>query len=52
MKNALLSLPEVESAEVSHKDGTAAVTLKKPADYDKLKAVVEAEGYKVIGEKK
>ncbi len=52
VKNALLSLPEVESAEVSHKDGTAAVTLKKPADYDKLKAVVEAEGYKVIGEKK
>ena len=51
VKNALLTLPEVESAEVSHKDGTAIVTLKKPIEYDKLKTAVEAEGYKVIGEK-
>jgi len=34
-------------AEVSHKDGTAVVTLDAEIDSDRLKKAVEDKGYKV-----
>ncbi len=49
VKNALLALEGVESAEVSHETGTAKVTLKAEVSDEKLKETVEKEGYKVIG---
>ena len=48
VKNALESLAEVASAEVSHEKGTAVVTLDSEISADKLKETVEAQGYKVI----
>lgn len=48
VKNALESLAEVASAEVSHEKGTAVVTLDSEISADKLKETVEAQGYKVL----
>ena len=48
VKTALESLPQVESAEVSHKEGTAKVTLSEEIPFETLKETVEAQGYKVI----
>ena len=48
VKSALEALPEVVSAEVSHTDGTATVTLRSPVSDDALKAAVEAEDYAVL----
>ncbi len=47
VKKALEALPEVESALVSHKDGTAVVTLRTPVDASVLKETVEAQDYTV-----
>ena len=47
-KNALEAIAEVECAEVSHKSGTAIVTLANPVSDEVLKQAVEKEGYKVI----
>ncbi len=46
VKKALEALPEVDSAAVSHADGTAVVTLNAPAD-DALKKAVEDKDYAV-----
>ena len=47
VKQALEALPEVSAAEVSHKSGTADVTLRKAAEQDALRAAVESAGYSV-----
>lgn len=47
VKNALEALPQVKSAEVSHKEGTAKVTLSEEIPFETLKETVEAQGYKV-----
>lgn len=48
VKKALEELSQVESAEVSHKEGTAVVTLKESIPDDVLKKTVEDKGYKVL----
>ncbi|MBQ1507672.1 MAG: heavy metal translocating P-type ATPase [Ruminococcus sp.] len=48
VKTALEELEEVESAQVSHKSGTAVVKLKSQISSDKLKSAIEARGYKVL----
>ncbi len=47
VKKVLEALPEVESAVVSHEQGTAIVTLKSALTDDALKAAVEAQDYAV-----
>ena len=47
VKKCLEEFDFVESAEVSHKDGTAVVTLKDGADVDALVNAVSAQGYPV-----
>lgn len=47
VKSALEAIDGVESAKVSHENGTAVVTLCKEVDDAVLKSAVEAEGYKV-----
>lgn len=49
VKAALMSIPEVEYAEVSHKDDSAVVTLKAELSDDVLVKAVEAQGYEVEG---
>ena len=48
VKKALEELPQVESAEVSHENGTAIVTLHAEVADDVLKQAVEAQDYAVI----
>ena len=48
VKSALEALNGVASAVVSHKDGTAVITLQKDVPEDILKQAVESEGYKVL----
>ena len=48
VKKALEALDGVEQAVVSHKEGTAVVTLNGVSD-EALKAAVEAQDYKVLG---
>lgn len=48
VKSALEEIPEVISAEVSHKEGTASVELSEDISFDRLKATVEAQGYSVL----
>ena len=47
VKKALEALDGVESAVVSHQSGTAVVT--GTADFETMKAAVEAQDYKVLG---
>ena len=47
VKNALEALPEVDSALVSHKSGTAEVTLNAEIAHEALAAAVTAQGYEV-----
>ncbi len=49
VKKVLEALPEVESAEVSHVDGTAVVTLAGEIDDAVLKKTVEDQDYTVTG---
>jgi Cu2+-exporting ATPase len=49
VRQALESLPFVESAEASHTAGTAVVMLSGPADEQALRTAVEAEDYTVTG---
>ena len=49
VKKALEALDGVTNAEVSHKAGTAVVTMEKEITNDVLKQAVEEQGYKVIG---
>ena len=46
-KKALEALDGVTKAEVSHKTGTAVVTLEKEVSDDALKQVVAEQGYEV-----
>ena len=48
VKNALESLPEVASANVSHKDGTAEITLTMDVADSVIKATVENLGFKLL----
>ena len=48
VRKALETLPQVSSAEVSHTQGTAVVTLSAPIDDTVLKQAVEAQDYKVL----
>ena len=48
VRKALEALPQVASAEVSHAQGTAVVTLSAPIDDAALKQAVEAQDYKVL----
>ena len=49
VKKALEELPGVVSAEVSHENGTAVVTMSAPVDDVTLKKAVEDQGYQVVG---
>ena len=48
VRDALEALPEVTSAEVSHTDGTAKVTLGTPIPMKTLKRAVKQAGYRVL----
>lgn len=48
VKKALEALPQVESAQASHTDGTAVVILKEDVADEVLKKIVEDEGYTVL----
>lgn len=48
VKSALEEIPGVQSANVSHRDGTAVVTLEKEVPLETLKAAVQNAGYKVV----
>ncbi len=48
VKKVLEAMAEVDEAVVSHKDGTAVVTLNADVSDDVLKNTVEAQDYKVI----
>ena len=47
VKKALEAMPQVDSAAVSHKDGTAVLSLNADIADTDLKKAVEALGYKV-----
>lgn len=49
VKEALEALEEVDSAEVSHKKGTAVLTLNSEVDSEKVKDAIEKQGYKYLG---
>ena len=49
VKKALEALDGVQSAEVSHTEGTAVVTLSAEVADDVLKEAVEEKDYKVTG---
>ncbi|MCH5198813.1 MAG: cation transporter [Oscillospiraceae bacterium] len=48
VKKALEALPEVEKAEVSHKSGTAALSLNAEIDDAAIKTAIEEAGYKFV----
>ncbi len=48
VKKTLEAFPQVDSAEVSHKEGTAVLTLNSDVSDDELKKAVEEQGYKVL----
>lgn len=47
VKKCLEALPQVDSAKVSHKEGTAELSLNAEIDNDTLKKTVEDHDYKV-----
>lgn len=48
VKKCLEALPEVDEATVSHKNGTAVISLNAEVSDELLKNTIEAQGYKVI----
>ena len=48
VKKALESLEQVKEAEVSHKDGTAVITLNAEISDEELKKAVEEKDYTVV----
>ena len=48
VKGTLEGLNGIASAEVSHKEGTAVVTLTEQVEDGVLKEAVEGKGYKVL----
>ena len=49
VKKALEALPGVTAAVASHQEGTVVITMSEPVADETLKAIIEAEGYQVIG---
>ena len=49
VKSILEEFAEVDSAVTSHVEGTAVLTLNAELSDDKIKSVIEAQGYKVVG---
>ena len=49
VKKALEALAQVETAEVSHANGTAVVTLKADISDDILRQTIEAKDFTVTG---
>ena len=49
VKSCFEAMEEVDAALVSHESGTAVLTLNKELADDKIKAVIEAQGYKIVG---
>ncbi len=49
VKTILEEMSEVDSAVVSHESGTAILTLNSEISDDKIKSVIEVQGYKVVG---
>ena len=50
VKKTLEAIPQVEKAEVSHKEGRAVVTLREEVPFEVLKQAVEAQDYTVENE--
>lgn len=48
VKKLLEDLTQVDSAEVSHKDGTAVLTLNADIANEKLTQLITDNGYKVV----
>ena len=48
VKKTLEAIEGVASAQVSHTDGSAIVTLSAPVSDETLKSAVEAQDYKVL----
>ena len=48
VKKALEAIPQVESAQASHTEGTAVVILTADVADEVLRKAVEDEGYKVL----
>ena len=48
VKKTLEAIEGVASAQVSHNDGSAIVTLSAPVSDETLKSAVEAQDYKVL----
>ena len=49
VKKTLEAIPQVEKAEVSHKENRAVVTLSEEVPFSVLKEAVEAQDYEVVG---
>ena len=49
VKNCFEAMEEVAEAVVSHESGTAVLTLNAELSDEKIKSVVEAQGYKFVG---
>lgn len=49
VKNCFEAMDEVDSALVSHESGTAVLTLNAELSDEKIKTVIEAQGYKIVG---
>ena len=47
VKKALEAMPEVDQAVVSHKDGTAVITLNQEVSEEALRKAVADQGYQV-----
>ena len=47
VKKALEAMPEVDEAVVSHKDGTAVITLNQEVSEEALRKAVADQGYQV-----
>lgn len=49
VKQVLEALPQVDTAIASHADGTVVIKLNAELADSEIKAVIEAQGYKVTG---
>ncbi len=49
VKNCFEAMEEVAHAVVSHESGTAVLTLNAELSDEKIKSVIEAQGYKIVG---
>ena len=49
VKTILEELAEVDAAVTSHVEGTAVLTLNAELSDEKIKSVIESQGYKFVG---